>query len=202
MGQIANQMVLNLIEKAKYKIKQKKNEGTKMNETVRCLTTRKSCRSYKNEHISRDEIEQIVAAGLNAPSGMNKQTPRFVVVQNDETVAKLSQMNAAVAGMPHDPFYGAKDVIIVLAKKECTYIYDGSLAMGNLMNAAWSMGIDSRWIHRAKEVFDSAEGKELLKSWGITDDVEGIGFCILGHALEEKDKTEIIDNRVYYIGEV
>ncbi len=170
-----------------------------MNETIKTLTTRKSCRSYKNEHITREEIDLIISAGLNSPSGMNLQTPRFVVVQNDEMVAKLSKMNADVAGMPHDPFYGAKDIIIVLAKKECTYIYDGSLAMGNLMNAAWSMGIDSRWIHRAKEVFETAEGKELLKSWGITDDVEGIGFCILGHALEEKEKTEIIDGRVYYI---
>lgn len=170
-----------------------------MNETIKTLTTRKSCRSYKNEHITKAEIKQILSAGLNSPSGMNLQTPRFVVVQNDEMVEKLSKMNAQVANMPNDPFYGAKDVIIVLAKKECTYIYDGSLAMGNLMNAAWSMGIDSRWIHRAKEVFDSAEGKALLKKWGIEDDVEGIGFCILGHALEEKEKTEIKENRVYYI---
>ncbi len=170
-----------------------------MNETIKSLTERKSCKSYKNEHISREETEQIIAAGLNAPSGMNRQTPIFVAVQNDETVAQLSKMNAAVAGMAHDPFYGAKDVIIVLAKKETTYIYDGSLAMGNLLNAAWSMGIGSCWIHRAKEVFESAEGKELLKSWGITDEVEGIGFCILGHASEEKPKKEIMANRVYYI---
>ncbi len=173
-----------------------------MNETIKTLTTRKSCRSYKDEHITREEIDLIISAGLNSPSGMNLQTPRFVVVQNDEMVAKLSKMNANVAGMTHDPFYGAKDIIIVLAKKECTYIYDGSLAMGNLMNAAWSIGIDSRWIHRAKEVFETAEGKELLKKWGITDDVEGIGFCILGHALEEKEKTEIIEGRVYYANEV
>ncbi len=170
-----------------------------MNETVNNLVSRKSCRKFKAEHISREEIETIVAAGLNAPSGLNKQTPRFVVIQDDATVALLSKMNAAVAGMPFDPFYGAKDIIIVLAKKECTYIYDGSLAMGNLLNAAWSMGIDCRWIHRAKEVFASDEGKALLKKWGIDEDVEGIGFCILGHAEEEKAKTEILPGRVYYI---
>ena len=130
---------------------------------------------------------------------MNKQTPRFVVVSDDQVVKQLSDMNAAVAGMPFDPFYGAKDVIIVLAKKEATYLYDGSLAMGNLMNAAWSMGIGSRWIHRAKEVFESDEGKKLLKAWGIEDEVEGIGFCILGYAKEEKEKTEIQDGRVFHI---
>ncbi len=170
-----------------------------MNETVKNIITRKSCRSYQDKHIEKALIEDIIAAGLNAPSGMNKQTPLFVVVTEDAMVKKLSDMNAAVAGIPHDPFYGAKDLIIVLARKECTYLYDGSLAMGNLMNAAWSMGIDSRWIHRAKEVFESEEGKGLLAEWGITDEVEGIGFCILGYAKEEKDKTVIQDGRVFWI---
>ncbi len=170
-----------------------------MNETVKNLVERNSCKSYQDKHVPKDKIDEIVAAGLNAPSGMNKQTPIFVVVQNGEMVKKLSKLNAGVMGMPVDPFYGAPDVIVVLARKECTYIYDGSLAMGNLMNAAWSMGIDSRWIHRAKEVFESQEGKELLKEWGITDEVEGIGFCILGYAKETKEKTEIQENRVIYV---
>ena len=170
-----------------------------MNETVKNLISRKSCKSYQDKHVSKELLDEIVAAGLNAPSGMNKQTPRFVVVSDDQVVKQLSDMNAAVAGMPFDPFYGAKDVIIVLAKKGATYLYDGSLAMGNLMNAAWSMGIGSRWIHRAKEVFESDEGKKLLKAWGIEDEVEGIGFCILGYAKEEKEKTEIQDGRVFHI---
>ncbi len=170
-----------------------------MNETIKTLTTRKSARSYKNVHIEKALIEEIVSAGLNAPSGRNMQTPRFVVVTDDATVAKLSKMNAAPMGMKADPFYGARDVIIVLAKKECTYIYDGSLAMGNLLNAAWSLGVDCRWIHRAKEVFETAEGKELLKEWGIFDEVEGIGFCILGYAAEQKPKTEIQGGRVFYV---
>lgn len=170
-----------------------------MNETVKNLISRKSCKSYQDKHVSKELLDEIVAAGLNAPSGMNKQTPRFVVVSDDQVVKQLSDMNAAVAGMPFDPFYGAKDVIIVLAKKEATYLYDDSLAMGNLMNAAWSMGIGSRWIHRAKEVFESDEGKKLLKAWGIEDEVEGIGFCILGYAKEEKEKTEIQEGRVFHI---
>ncbi len=170
-----------------------------MNETVKNLVERKSCRKFKPEHISRQELEDMIAAGLNAPSGRNMQPVRFVVVQEDAMVEKLSRMNGAVAGMAFDPFYGARDVIIVLAKKEGTYLYDGSLAMGNLLNAAWSMGIDCRWIHRAKEVFESPEGKALLLQWGITEEVEGIGFCILGHAEEEKPKTEILPGRVFYV---
>ncbi len=170
-----------------------------MNAVIQSLVSRKSCRNYKPEHITREEIDMIVSAGLNAPTGRNTQTPRFVVVQDDDTVQHLSKLNADVGNMPFDPFYGAKDVIIVLAKKEATYLYDGSLAMGNLINAAWGLGIDSCWIHRAKEIFASEEGKALLAKWGIIDDVEGIGFCILGHAAEEKEKTEIKAGRVFYV---
>ncbi len=170
-----------------------------MNETILTLTTRKSSRLYKNEHITKEEMQQIVVAGLSAPSGRNLQTPRLVVVTDEKTVGELSRLNAAVAGFDSDPFYGARDVIVVLAKKECTYIYDGSLAMGNLLNAAWSLGVDCRWIHRAKEVFESDEGKRLLNDWGVKDDVEGIGFCILGHAADDKEKTQIQPGRVFYV---
>ncbi len=172
-----------------------------MNETIKMLTTRKSTKSFEDRHVDRAILEQLIEAGLNAPSGRNLQTPRFVAVTDDETVKKLSALNGAVAGMPFDPFYGARDVIIVLAKKEGTYIYDGSLAMGNLLNAAWALGVGACWIHRAKEVFESEEGKALLAAWGIREEVEGIGFCILGYTREEKPKTAIREGRVFYVAE-
>ncbi len=170
-----------------------------MNETIKDLTTRKSCRSFEDKHVDKLLIEQIIEAGLNAPSGMNRQTPYFVAVTDDETVKKLSQMNAAVMGVSSDPFYGAKDVVIVLARKKGTYIYDGSLAMGNLLNAAWALGVGACWIHRAKELFESEEGKALLEEWGVEPECEGIGFCILGYTKEEKSKTVIKPNRVFYV---
>ncbi len=169
-----------------------------MNESIKTLVTRKSARSFNDKHVDKALIDQIVAAGLNAPSGMNRQTPRFVVVTDDAMVKKLSEMNGAVMGFDRDPFYGAKDIIIVLAKKQGTYIYDGSLAMGNLLNAAWALDVGACWIHRAKEVFESDGGKALLKEWGVDEDVEGIGFCILGYTKEEKPKTEIQEGRVFY----
>ncbi len=170
-----------------------------MNETTKTLTSRRSSRSFTGKHVDKEVLDEIISAGLNAPSGRNMQTQHFVVVTDDDTVAMLSRMNAAVMGSSNDPFYGAKDVIIVLVKKEGTYIYDGPLAIGNLMNAAYSLGVGSCWIHRAKEVFDSADGKALLKKWGLNGDYEGIGFLILGYTENEKAKTEIRDGRVFYI---
>lgn len=171
-----------------------------MNEAVKAIVERSSCNKYKPDHLKKEEIDLIVKAGLNAPSGMNRQCQRFVVVQNPDMVKKLSAMNAGVMGMDGDPFYGAPDVIVVLAdKSSATYLYDGSLAMGNMLNAAYAMGLGARWIHRAKEIFDGEEGKALLKAWGLEGDLEGIGFCIVGYPdmpLETKDK---VGGRVVYV---
>jgi len=113
---------------------------------------------------------------------MGKQSPIIVAVTNKEVRDKVSALNAQVAGGKGDPFYGAPVVLVVLADKSCpTYLYDGALVMGNMLNAAYAVGLGSCWIHRAKEVFDSPEGKALLKEWGIEGDYEGIGNCILGY---------------------
>ena len=147
------------------------------------LLERRSIRQYQDKPIPEDVLSEILKAGTYAATGMNKQSPIIVAVTNREVRDRLSQMNAAVMGSDNDPFYGAPVVLVVLASRESrTYVYDGSLVMGNLMHAAHAMGVGSCWIHRAKEVFDSEEGKALLKEWGIEGDYEGIGHCILGYA--------------------
>lgn len=157
-----------------------------MNEKIQALKTRRSCRSYKSDMIPKDVIAEIIEAGTYAATGMGKQSPIIIAVTDKEMRDKLSKMNAAVMGADMDPFYGAPVVLIVLADKSIpTYLYDGSLVMGNLMQAASDLGIASCWIHRAKEEFESAEGKEILASLGITGDYEGIGHCILGYAASE-----------------
>ena len=153
-----------------------------MNEVLKCLKERRSIRKYKKEQIKDSELDLILEAGTYAPTGMGMQSPIMVVVQDPELIAKLSRMNAAVMGVNSDPFYGAPTVVIVLAdRSKGTCVEDGSLVMGNLMNAAFSIGVDSCWINRAREVFDMEEGKELLKQWGIEGDYIGIGNCILGY---------------------
>ena len=156
-----------------------------MNETIKTLLERRSCRNYKADPIPREILDQILEAGTYAATGMGKQAPIMIAVTDRETRDKLSRMNAAVMGASSDPFYGAPAVIVVLAdRKVPTYLYDGSLVMGNLMNAAHALGVASCWIHRAKEEFDSEEGKAILRSLGIEGDYEGIGHCILGYAAE------------------
>ena len=153
-----------------------------MNETIKILLERRSVRGYKEDLVPEEVLNEILEAGEYAPSGMGQQGTLMVVTQNPELVAKLSKMNAAVMGSTSDPFYGAPTVIIVFSdSKMGTCVENGSLVMGNLMNAAHALDVDSCWIHRAKEVFDSEEGKELKKQWGVPDEYIGVGHCVLGY---------------------
>ena len=166
------------------------------------LINRRSVRKYKPDMIPRDVLEKIIEAGTYAPTGMNKQAPIIIAVTNKAMRDRLSRMNAAVMGSDADPFYGAPVVLIVLADKNLagTYLYDGSLVMGNLMLAAHAQGIGSCWIHRAKQEFETEEGKAILKERGIEGDFEGIGQCILGYADgEEPNPKPRKDNYVYWI---
>ena len=173
-----------------------------MNETLNVLETRRSVRGFDPERMPSDElIKQVVRAGEYAPTGRGMQSPRIVVVTNKAVRDKLSQLNAEVMGVESDPFYGAPVIILVLAdRSRPTYIYDGSLVMGNLMNAAHAVGLGSCWIHRAREVFASAEGKALLQQWGVEGEWIGIGHCILGYAAEpEKPAAPRLEGRIVRI---
>lgn len=155
-----------------------------MNETLRTLKERRSIRSYKAEQIRDEELNAILEAGTWAPSGMNYQTSVMVVVQDQETISYMSALNAQIQGRPGtDPFYGAPTVVVVLTDGAAKNgIRDGSLVMGNLMNAAASLGVGSCWINRAGELFDMPEGKDLLRKWGLPETLVGVGNCILGYA--------------------
>ncbi|MCQ2460067.1 MAG: nitroreductase [Ruminococcus sp.] len=166
------------------------------------LITRRSVRKYKPDMVPKDIIEKIAEAGTYAPTGMNKQVPIIIAVTNKELRDKLSALNAQIMGAENiDPFYGAPVVLIVLAEKSMpTYVYDGSLVMGNLMNAAHEYGIASCWIHRAKEEFETELGKQILADLGIEGDYEGIGHCILGYAdCEKPEPAPRKENYVYWI---
>ena len=154
-----------------------------MNEVIKCLTVRRSCRKFLKRQLDEKDLEQILLAGTYAPTGRNRQAPKILVLQKPEDIAALERMNAAILGAPEaTPFFGAPTVLVVLTNPEVnTCVEDGALVLGNLMNAAHSLGVGSCWIHRAREEFDSEEGKALLKKWGVTGEWRGVGHCILGY---------------------
>ena len=153
-----------------------------MNEIIEAMKTRRSIRKFKPDALPRDVIEKIAEAGIHAASGRNRQSAVVIAVTDKEIIEKLRKTNAEIMGATNDPFYGAPAVLIVLASKEYpTYVYDGSLVMGDLMLAAHSLGVGSCWIHRAKETFELPEWKKWLSDVGLEGDYEGIGHCALGY---------------------
>lgn len=157
-----------------------------MNEVLSCLETRRSVRKFLPKQVEADTLDAILRAGTYAATGMGRQAPKIIVLQKPEDIAELERMNAAVMGNPEaKPFYGAPTVCLVLTDPDIrTCVEDGSLVIGNLMNAAHALGVGSCWIHRAREEFDSPEGKALLRRWGVDERYIGVGHCILGYAAE------------------
>ena len=169
-----------------------------MNEMIQLMKTRRSIRSYRPDPVPKEVIERICEAGAYAATGRGKQSPIILAITDPKLRDQLSPMNAAIMGVDTDPFYGAPVVLVVLADKQYpTYLYDGSLVMANLMLAAHSEGVDSCWIHRAKEEFASEEGKQILQQLGIQGDYEGIGHCILGYA--DGPRPEAAPRKEHYI---
>ncbi len=156
---------------------------------TKILLERRSIRKYKATPVPEELLDKVLEAGTFAPTGMNRQTPVMVAVTNKEVRDFLEKENAKVMGNEDaKPFYGAPAVITVFCNPEVyTSFEDACLVMGNLLNAAYSVGLGSCWIHRAKEVFETTAGKELMKKWGIPENFIGVGNCILGYADEEPE---------------
>lgn len=172
-----------------------------MNEVLKSIKERRSVKEFKSDMVPMEIIDQICEAGKWAACGKGAQAGMIVAVTDKETRDKLSRLNAAVMGSDNDPFYGAPVVLVVLADKSVpTYVYDGSLVMGNLMLAAHSLDVGSCWIHRAKQVFESEEGKAILASLGVEGEWEGIGNCVIGYPDGEvKEPKPRKENWIYKI---
>ena len=173
-----------------------------MNEIIQALCNRRSVRSYEDRQVPDELLEQILQAGLYAPSGMNTQCCIMVAVRDKATIDWLSKLNAAVMGADTDPFYGAPCVVVVLGDPKVypCWMQDGSLILGNMMNAAHALGLGSCWINRATEVFDRPEGKQLLKQWGLAEHLRGVGNCILGFPKDIPEAKPRLDGRIVKIG--
>ena len=94
-------------------------------------------------------------------------------------------------GTKNDPFYGAPTAVLVLGEKNNPNgVQDASLVMGNLLLAASGIGLGSCWINRAKETFETSEGKALLAKWGLDPEKYiGVGYCILGYPAPNGTRT-------------
>lgn len=172
-----------------------------MEDILDTIISRRSVKKYKNEMVEKSFIDKVITAGIYAPTGKNMQSPIILAVTNKDMRDKFSKICAEFRGIDSDPFYGAPIVLVVLAKKDVnTHVYDGSCVMENMLLEAHSLGLGACWIHHAKEMFETKEGRNILKSLGIEDEYEGVGNCILGYPdIVLSSPLPRKDNFVYYI---
>ena len=168
-----------------------------MKDTMKDLLTRRAVRSYTDEPVSKEDLDAVIEAGLYAPTARGEQKALIVAVTNKAVRDEIAKLNAGIMGMDADPFYGAPVVCVVFADSSWPMtVKDGSLVMGNMLNAAHALGLGSCWIDRAEPVFETEEGKALKKAWGVPDEYVGVGNCILGHAAALPEPAPRKDGRV------
>ena len=169
------------------------------NQVLEALKNRRSIRKYREEQITDEELTAVLEAGTYAPTGHNKQDLWIVAVQNKAIMEKLIRMNASIMGegVGHEgknpnPYYDAPTIVLVFASplsENPNSIQNGSLILGNMMNAAYAIGLGSCWINREIEMFQSNEGKELIRQFGLPENVMGIGAISLGYPVKNPSKA-------------
>lgn len=172
-----------------------------MNEVLKTIRERRSIRSYEERPVEKEKLDQILEAGLWAPSAMNRQPVRLVCVTRKDDCDRLRRLNAAVMGKDGDPYYGAPCIIVALClRSAATGREDASLALENMMLAAHSLGLGSCWINREREIFDTDEGKALLSRWGLGDEYMGVGALAVGYPkggpVQAKERNESVIVRI------
>ena len=172
-------------------------------ETLECIRTRRSIRKYKADPVPDELLEKVLEAGMWAPTGKGQQSPTIVAITNKEQRDRLMKLNAQIMGTENDPFYGAPVVVLVLVDKAAmTFENDGELVIQNLMLAAHDLGLASCYIWRAKQEFETDEGKQMLADWGLPANVDfqGVGHVILGYAdMKAPNPAPRKENYVYYV---
>jgi nitroreductase len=141
------------------------------------ILTRRSIRRYEKKDIPEGVLAQILEAGRQAPSAVNKQPIHFIVVKDNEIKKGFSNflfnrfINDAPAVM-----VGCADVNSLMTGKWA--IVDATIAMQNMVIAAWTLGVGSCWIG----AFDEEKVKELLK---IPDKWKVVALVTLGYPAEQ-----------------
>ena len=150
-------------------------------EMLRGLTSRRSNRAFAPEQITDEELHKVLAAGMNAPTAKNGQSPIIIAVQNPEEVAAVNALNAKFTPNAN-PYYGAPTIPLVLVPRTFPLgDLDGAAVLTNLCNGAYAAGLASCWINRPQFMFETNEGREMLRRWGVEGDWRGVGSVAVGH---------------------
>ena len=157
-----------------------------MNNTIKDIKERRSIRKYKNQRITKEELNIILDAGIYAGSALNQQSSLLVVVESEEVYNELCMLTEKYFPTRKPYFYDTRDIVIVFGDSNCKCpIEDGSLVLQNMFLAAQSLNIGSCWINYLRELFKTEEGIKLQEKLNIPSNYFVVGTCILGYPDEK-----------------
>ncbi|MGP1515598.1 MAG: nitroreductase family protein [Bacteroidales bacterium] len=161
-------------------------------QVLNILKNRRSIRKYLNIQIKDEELIAVMEAGTYAPTSHNKQDLWIVAVQNEQIISELINMNAQIYGTDTNPYHDAPTIVLVFGpplSENPNTIQNGSLILGNMMNAAYAIGLGSCWINRELEMFETEQGEKLIEHFGLPKNVIGIGAISLGYPVKNPSKA-------------
>ena len=177
-----------------------------MNEVMQTILHRRSIRRFDEKQIEEEALQQILQAGLYAPSAGGRQGVIFAVCQDrkvNERLGKIKRANSnprmatatsyvskeqpSIADDPKiiNAFYDAPTVITMFAPKNFLFsVDDCAVAAENMMLAADTFGIGSCYIGQGWTAFADPYGQEILKQWEIPTDRYAVMQLLLGYPRE------------------
>ncbi len=161
-----------------------------MSQILENIKTRRSVRSYQDKALPKSDLEQILTAGLYAPSANNTQNWQFTVVEGTDKLTQLQKaVGAALGNANYHRFYNAPVLVIVSAPKDYPHaMADCSCALENMFLMAHDLGIGSVWINQLTDTYDDKGVRAVLSRFGVPENHQVCGCAALGYAASEEKK--------------
>lgn len=172
-----------------------------MNEVLNNILTRRSIRSFKKEQIKEEELKMILEAGIYAPSGMNKQSWQFTVVQNKEKIEALAKVVREELGRDERYNFYSPPTLIMLSNERDNNngLADCSCALENIFLMANSLGIGSCWINQLKNICDNEKVRSILNEFEIPESHIVWGMASIGYPEKPGVEHERKEGTIKYI---
>ena len=168
-----------------------------MNEVIKTFLTRRSVRAFRSDQVQKEDLEQILQAGLYAPSAMNRQTWQFTVVQGESSRQKLIEAMQKALNNPNYNFYQPPTLILVSNERTNSNAFaDTGCTMENMFLAAHSLGLSTVWINQLKDTCDMPEVRKVLDEFGVPASHIVCATVALGYAKDPlpapRERTGVI----------
>lgn len=155
-----------------------------MNEVIKNIKTRRSVRKFSDRPVEDDILNEIITAGLYAPSAMNTQLWQLTVVKNEEMLTRFQKAISVALDRPdYHRFYNCPVFIIVTVPADYRHgAVDTACVLENMFLAAHSLGVGTVWINQIRDSYDHPEVRKLLTEAGVPENHVCFGCAAVGYA--------------------